>query len=97
MKKTISTFLILVLCVALCSCGGDMLEGVYMCEDGTVYEFKVDGTCIAADDGIQLSGTYKKSENGWTVRIGFGIFYEDYEIEKNGRNLIIDGDLYVKQ
>lgn len=97
MKRILSIISVVLFCVVLCSCGKDYIDGVYMNADGEVVEFEEDGTCVVCSNGIQLTGKYWKTENGWKIRVGAGIFYEECDMEENGRNLIIKDDLYIKQ
>lgn len=100
MNRWISICMVAVITLTLCACAADSLEGSYLAADGEVIEFKKDGTCIAYYNRVQLSGTYWKSESGWRMRIYSKLLpdvYDEYDVEKDGVKIIVNGTIYYKQ
>lgn len=94
MKKYIALFLVVALCLALCACGGNSLNGTYVSESGKyTVEFKSDGSCTWYQDGAFFNGTYQQVDGGWQLNIVGGGFYGNtvFTAEGNGRTLVITG------
>lgn len=105
MKKVIALVLVFVICISLCACGGNTLNGTYVSESGTyTVELNKDGTCTWYQDGSFFNGTYEKTDSGWQLNISGSGFYSNtvFNAETSGKNLVITGgavygELFIKQ
>ena len=94
MKKCIALVLVFALCLALCACSGNSLNGKYVSESGTyTVEFKRDGSCTWYQDGSFFNGTYQQVDKGWQLNIIGGGWYGNtvFYAEGDGRTLVITG------
>lgn len=94
MKKYLAISMILILCLTLCACGGNSLNGKYVSESGKYsVEFERDGSCTWYQDGSFFDGTYQQVDGGWELKIvGNGLYLSTvFYAEANGNTLVITG------